>query len=99
MCSCARLSSPMSHITFCTFAELRRPHTFSMGSAPPQRAALAEGVGLPVVDQAAVDAIPADLARQPPVFDLWAAGHDHRQARRLRALLRFLAYEAELDPD
>jgi hypothetical protein len=30
MCSCGIFNSPMSHIAFCTLAELRRPQILSM---------------------------------------------------------------------
>src|SRR4051812_49167254 len=78
--SCGISSSPTAHITFWTLIEFLRPQMRSMSGAA-QGAALAEQQGLAVVDHLAVDAHPADLAREAAVLDLRAAVHDDGEAR------------------
>src|SRR2546423_15568056 len=68
------------------------------GLRAPQRAAGAEGGGLAVVDGAPVDAVPADLAREPAIFDLRAAIHDDGEPGGLRAFCRGFIDAAGLHP-
>ena len=46
-----------------------------------------------------IDAGPADLARQPAIFDLRAAVHHHLEAGRLGLRRRLVVADAELHPD
>src|SRR3569832_420844 len=99
ICSRGRPNSPTAHMTFCTLIELRRPQTFSMGSGALERTAFAEQQRLAVVDHLAVDAHPADLAREAAVLDLGAAIHDDGEAGLACQRLCLFADDAELHPD
>src|SRR5262245_48387772 len=61
-------------------------------------AALAEQERFAVVDHAAVDADPTDLAGEPSIFDLGAAVHHHLQSGVFGHLRRLVVANPELHP-
>src|SRR5580698_3766506 len=70
----------------------------SMSDAP-QRTALAEQQRLAIVDDAAIDAHPADLSREPAIFNFGAAIHDHSKTGFTRLRGGVLIDHAQLHPD
>src|SRR5438270_7378278 len=68
------------------------------GLRAPQRPAGAEGGGLAVVDGAPVDPVPADLTREPAIFDFRAAIHDDGEPGGLSAFCRVFIDDAQLHP-
>ena len=97
ICSCVSSSSPITHRTFCTLMEFRRPQTFNM-VRPLQASALGEQERFAVVDHATIDAHPTDFTGEPAIFDLGTAIH-HREAGLARHRGCLLIDDAKLHPD